>query len=67
MTWIRKMSANLGRQSGLNARKIKFSPFWLNRRIPDSMIDDGESYDELIHARWGALEEGEVRVAWSMD
>src|SRR4051794_36429262 len=38
MTWIRNTSASRGRQSLRNARKIRFSPFWLKIRIPDSIV-----------------------------
>jgi len=37
MTWMRKMSARRARQSERNARKMRFSPFWLKIRIPESM------------------------------
>jgi hypothetical protein len=32
------MSARRGRQSGLKARKMRFSPFWLNIRIPEIIV-----------------------------
>lgn len=37
MTWMRKTSARRGRQSLRKARKMRFSPFWLKIRIPESM------------------------------
>lgn len=38
MTWIRNMSARRGRQSDRNERKMRFSPFWLKIRMPESII-----------------------------
>ena len=38
MTWMRNTSASRGRQSLRNARKIRFSPFWLKIRIPESIL-----------------------------
>jgi hypothetical protein len=37
MTWMRKTSARRGRQSLRKARKMRFSPFWLKMRMPESM------------------------------
>ena len=45
MTWMRKTSASRGRQSFRNARKIRFSPFWLKIRIPDSIVIGGRGED----------------------
>jgi hypothetical protein len=38
MTWMRNTSARRGRQSLRNARKMRFSPFWLKMRMPDNMV-----------------------------
>src|SRR6188768_1707981 len=38
MTWMRKTSASRGRQSFRKARKMRFSPFWLKIRMPDSIV-----------------------------
>ena len=38
-TWILKMSARRGRQSLRKARKMRFSPFWLKMRIPESIVE----------------------------
>ena len=40
---MRKTSASRGRQSFRKARKMRFSPFWLKTRIPDSILigDEG--------------------------
>lgn len=38
ITWMRKMSASLGRQSERKARKMRFSPFWLKMRMPEIIL-----------------------------
>lgn len=47
MTWMRKMSASRGRQSGRNARKMRFSPFWLKSNIPESILMVGDSAGQV--------------------
>lgn len=39
MTWMRNTSARRGRQSLRKARKMRFSPFWLKMRIPESIAE----------------------------
>jgi len=35
---MRKMSASRGRQSERKERNMRFSPFWLKMRMPESMV-----------------------------
>lgn len=52
MTWMRKTSARRGRQSLRKARKIKFSPFWLKIRIPESILG-GRGEERGCPGGWG--------------
>ena len=36
---MRKTSERRGRQSLRKARKMRFSPFWLKMRMPESMLE----------------------------
>lgn len=57
MTWMRKMSASRGRQSLRKARKIRFSPFWLKIKIPESILRLG------VVVRLGGEGTGDVHSA----
>ena len=62
ITWMRKMSARRGRQSWRKERKMRFSPFWLKMRMPESIVEERGD-----HMRLGGLVGGFAGVLWSRD
>lgn len=73
---MRKTSDRRGRQSLRNCRKIRFSPFWLKRRMPESILEDVRGLlrsPSVLILRWvygkfvgdkEAVREGKERVCW---
>lgn len=59
---MRKMSARRGRQSLRKARKMRFSPFWLKIRIPDSMVASEGGRAHPVRFQMKELERGEGDV-----
>ncbi len=63
---MRNTSARRGRQSLRKARKMRFSPFWLNIKMPDNILKMGREKDGGGGKRtWSGVDVGELlREKW---